>query len=93
LFFNQLLIHQKKCRFSAFGNIFLNIFLSRTQVISKSIEELSVDPRPAGCKKLKGNNGNLWRMRVGNYRIIYIVDDIVRIVNVRKIGHRKDVYD
>ena len=69
--------------------------LPRTIVIaiSKSIEELSVDPRPAGCKKLKGNNGNLWRMRVGNYRIIYIVDDIVRIVNVRKIGHRKDVYD
>ena len=62
-------------------------------VISQSIELLSTDPRPAGCKKLKGSKENLWRIRVGNYRVIYMVDDIVRIVNVRNIGHRKDIYD
>lgn len=61
--------------------------------ITKSIEQLSDNPRPAGCKKLKGSKEDLWRIRVGNYRVIYLIEDIVRIVNVRKIGHRKDVYN
>ncbi len=62
-------------------------------IISQSIEQLSETPRPSGCKKLKGTAENLWRIRVGNYRIIYLIDDVIRIVNVRNIGHRKDIYD
>lgn len=61
--------------------------------ITHSIDELSKNPRPIGCKKLKGAKGELWRIRVGSYRVIYIIDDVVRIVNVRNIGHRKDVYE
>lgn len=64
-------------------------------VVSRIVPELiklAEDPRPAGCKKLKGT-GNIYRIRVGDYRIVYAVDDIVRIVDIRKIGHRRDVYD
>ena len=61
--------------------------------ITKSIEELSEIPRPNGCKKLKGTKENIWRIRVSNYRVIYLIDDVIRIINVRSIGHRKDIYD
>lgn len=56
--------------------------------VLKSLEE---NPRPAGSKKLKGYK-NLWRSRVGDYRIIYSIDDVVLLVDVRAIGHRKDIY-
>ncbi len=55
----------------------------------KSLEE---NPRPSGCKKLKGYK-NLWRVRVSDYRIIYAIDDIILLVDVREVGHRKDIYD
>lgn len=43
-----------------------------------------------GCKKLVGRQG--WRIRVGDYRIVYEIDDEQRVVNVLHIGHRKDIY-
>ena len=55
----------------------------------KSLEE---NPRPIGCKKLKGYR-NLWRKRIGDYRIIYAVGDVIMLVDVREISHRKDIYD
>ncbi|MCC6288546.1 MAG: type II toxin-antitoxin system RelE/ParE family toxin [Chitinophagaceae bacterium] len=59
--------------------------------IKQAIANLSVNPRPAGYKKLKGRNG--FRIRVANYRIIYdIFDDILQI-DVIDIGHRKDIYE
>src|SRR5271156_2270237 len=61
--------------------------------INHSITQLSSDPRPAGCLKLKGSKENLWRIRVGNYRVIYLIDDIIRIVNIRAVGHRKNIYE
>lgn len=64
-----------------------------TQQISKAIDGLSNNPRPSGCKKLKGESEYMWRIRVGNYRVIYTIDDQVKIIDVRKIGHRKDIYD
>ena len=60
--------------------------------IEKKINSLAENPRPVGTKKLKGKDEDLYRIRVGDYRIIYTIDDIVKIVDVRKIGHRKDVY-
>jgi mRNA interferase RelE/StbE len=56
------------------------------------IAGLANNPRPAGCKKLKGFK-NLWRIRVGNYRIVYAVDDVILLVEVRAIGDRKNIYD
>lgn len=55
------------------------------------IQSLSKNPRPAGCKKLKGRNG--YRVRKGNYRIIYDIYDKILVVDVIAIGHRKDIYD
>ena len=47
----------------------------------EAIEELAVQPRPPGCKKLRGG-GNLWRIRVGDYRVIYGIDDSQKVVDI-----------
>ena len=49
-------------------------------------------PRPSGCKKISGMREVLWRVRVGDYRVIYAVDDAIRVVEVRRVGHRGDIY-
>jgi len=65
--------------------------VTRRAIIS-AVELLADNPRPDGCKKLKGES-NLYRIRVmGNYRIIYDVQDRRLIVTVVKVGHRRDVY-
>ena len=51
---------------------------------------LSANPRPAGCKKLK-NGEKEWRIRVGDYRVIYTIEDSVRLVEVTRIRHRREV--
>jgi len=56
-----------------------------------SIEHLGVDPRPRGCKKLHGKP-DLYRIRVGDYRVIYKVDDGVLRVLVVALGHRGGIY-
>ena len=56
------------------------------------IERLVNNPRPGGCKKLEGAKENLYRVRVGDYRVIYLIEDTIRVVEIRKIGHRKDIY-
>jgi mRNA interferase RelE/StbE len=58
--------------------------------IRDSIAALASNPRPIGCKKLTGREG--WRIRSGDYRIIYEIDDRQGRVTVLNIGHRKDVY-
>lgn len=59
--------------------------------ILKKIEELSINPRPTGSKKLKGEK-DLWRLRVGNYRVIYSISDSDKLIDISVIRHRKDVY-
>ena len=58
--------------------------------IRGAISLLGEDPRPPGAKALKGRPG--LRVRVGDYRIIYTVDDDVLVVAVITLGHRRDVY-
>ena len=60
--------------------------------IALAINELSNNPRPAGCKKLNVPDVNLWRIQSGDYRIIYSIEDVVKIIEVIRIGHRGDVY-
>ena len=60
--------------------------------VSKAIDELEITPKPHGSKKLKATSENLWRIRVGDYRIIYSIDDDIYVVDIRKVGHRKDIY-
>lgn len=55
------------------------------------IRKLAREPRPRGVEKLKGLE-NIYRVRVGTYRIVYEIRDRALIVTVVKIGHRKDVY-
>jgi mRNA interferase RelE/StbE len=49
------------------------------------------DPRPPGCKKMKDREG-AWRIRSGDYRIIYDIDDSTTTVTVFRVGHRKEIY-
>jgi mRNA interferase RelE/StbE len=60
---------------------------------AKSIDSLSKNPRPKGSKKLKVSDENMWRIRIGDYRVLYTIDDQVKIIDIRKVGHRKDIYD
>jgi mRNA interferase RelE/StbE len=52
---------------------------------------LSAEPRPPGCEKLSGH-ADRYRVRQGDYRIVYAVDDIAQVVLVVKVGHRREVY-
>jgi len=56
-----------------------------------AIGALAIDPRPSGCIQLKGGDGEL-RIRVGDYRIVYDVQDDELVVLVLRIGHRREVY-
>jgi mRNA interferase RelE/StbE len=58
--------------------------------IEDKMMELGEDPRPPGCKKLKGREA--WRIRIGDYRLIYEINDGRLIVTVITIGHRREVY-
>ena len=59
--------------------------------ILTKIEGLRANPRPAASIKLHGQR-NLWRMRVGDYRVVYSIDDFLKSVAVFVIRHRRDVY-
>ena len=56
------------------------------------IDALASTPRPHGLKKLKGLH-DYWRVRVGDYRIVYTIQDDQLLVSVVRIGNRRDVYD
>jgi mRNA interferase RelE/StbE len=56
------------------------------------IRELAGNPRPPGCKKLHGYR-NSWRIRAGNYRVVYAIDDTGKSVDITRIAHRKEVYE
>lgn len=58
--------------------------------LTRACFALAQDPRPPGCKKLKGEPG--YRIRVGEYRIVYEIDDAIRVVLVQRAGPRKDIY-
>jgi mRNA interferase RelE/StbE len=55
------------------------------------IKELRENPRPSGCVKLSGHQ-NLWRIRVGDYRIVYEIRDQQLIILIISIAHRREVY-
>lgn len=59
--------------------------------IKEALYKLAENPRPNGYIKLKGKEA--YRIRVGNYRIIYDIFDHILIVDVIEIGHRKDIYN
>ena len=59
--------------------------------MASALKKLSSNPRPAGCKKLRGRNA--WRIRVGEYRAIYEIQDEILLVVVITVGHRRNIYE
>jgi mRNA interferase RelE/StbE len=59
--------------------------------VLSALEQLRLHPRPRGCVKLEGED-DLWRIRVGDYRIVYSIEDEKLIILVVRVAHRKDVY-
>ena len=64
--------------------------VSERRRIVRRIENLAEEPRPPGCEKLSGEDK--YRVRQGNYRIVYAVEDEKLVVYVVKVGHRREVY-
>ena len=60
--------------------------------IDRKILALADDPRPIGSKKLKGYKDS-WRIRIGDWRVVYIVDDAARLVRITRVAHRREVYE
>ena len=58
--------------------------------VRDAIRALALDPRPPGCLKLTGREG--WRIRVGDYRVVYEIADEHQDVMILHVGHRRDVY-
>jgi mRNA interferase RelE/StbE len=56
-----------------------------------AIQELTNNPRPPGCRKLAGSKHD-WRIRVGDYRVVYEIADAIRVVRVNRVRHRREVY-
>ena len=54
-------------------------------------ERLAAEPRPVGARKLRGA-ADLWRVRAGDYRLVFAINDAEHLVDVRVVRHRKDVY-
>jgi len=59
--------------------------------ILKTVEELAANPRPSGVIKLEGAS-DLWRVRVGEWRVVYRISDRDRLVDVVAVRHRRDAY-
>jgi len=59
--------------------------------IIQKVETLATDPFPRGCRKLRGTE-QTYRIRVGDYRVIYQVDEHTKVVTIYHVRHRRDVY-
>jgi len=56
------------------------------------LQALSLNPRPRGVTKLKGKESEGWRLRIGDYRLLYQIDDKDNVVRIYRIKHRREVY-
>jgi mRNA interferase RelE/StbE len=59
--------------------------------IIPQIKTLTENPRPSGCRKITGSK-NDWRIRIGDYRIIYEIDEKAKAVRIMRVRHRREVY-
>lgn len=59
--------------------------------IIPQIEALAATPRPSGCRKITGSK-NDWRIRIGDYRIVYEIDEKAKTVRIMRVRHRREVY-
>ena len=61
------------------------------KILDKS-EQLAENPLPKGCVKINATNDALWRFRHGNYRVLYSIESEIKVIDIRRICHRKNVY-
>jgi mRNA interferase RelE/StbE len=61
--------------------------------LAGAIELLAVDPRPPGARMLRGGEHGRWRLRLGEYRVVYTIADDRLIVLVLRVAHRREVYN
>ena len=61
-----------------------------TQIVSR-IKELAANPHPQGSKKITGSQ-NDWRLRIGDYRVLYEIDNKTRTINIMRVKHRREAY-
>ncbi|MBI2852251.1 MAG: type II toxin-antitoxin system RelE/ParE family toxin [Chloroflexi bacterium] len=62
-----------------------------SEAIMDRLDDLAKNPKPRGVEKIRSRS-DLWRIRQGDYRIVYSIDDEQKVINVWSIGHRRDVY-
>lgn len=62
------------------------------QRISAAIDKLSQNPYPIGSKKLRGKEEAIWRIRIGDYRVLYSIKNEIKVIEIRRVGHRKEIY-
>ena len=60
--------------------------------VAEQIDALKSDPRPKGCRKLKGRE-DFYRIRVGDYRVVYRIEDEILLILIVRIGDRKEIYE
>lgn len=60
--------------------------------LDRKIIALAENPRPPGCKKLKGYKVQ-WRIRVGDWRVVYLIDDAAKHISITRVAHRREVYE
>jgi mRNA interferase RelE/StbE len=60
------------------------------KAVTKAIQDLAQNPRPRGIEKVKTTG--LWRIRQGDYRIIYAIEDNLQNVTIVRVGHRREIY-
>jgi mRNA interferase RelE/StbE len=82
--YNVVFFRSARRELEALPDEFGDRILTRIRLLAKT-------PRPPGAKKLKGES-DLWRIRVGNYRVLYEIHDEIRTVEISYIRHRRDVY-
>lgn len=70
---------------------FRKIHPNQRSRIKKAIEALATNPHPQGSTQLSGGNGE-YRIRVGNYRVVYDIEDDELVILVLRVGHRREVY-
>jgi mRNA interferase RelE/StbE len=69
---------------------FLNLDATTRARVAAAIDALADNPRPTGTIKVR--NADQWRIRVGSYRVTFVVDDGAEVVTVAWVGHRRDAY-
>jgi mRNA interferase RelE/StbE len=73
------------------GNDLKRLPTSTFDRIVYQIKTLAENPRPSGCRKLTGSK-NDWRIRIGDYRVLYEIDERAKAVRIMRVRHRREAY-